>query len=1185
MAKEKGEPHLNPEATVPWRDEVGPLPEPVGSPVGGPAVSPGRRAPVFEPGELVAGRYRVIRVLGRGGMGEVFEVVDQELGERIALKTIRTDIAGDRSEELIERFKREINLARKISHPNVCRIFDIGRHWCPLKEGSANAPQEITFLTMELLEGESLAERLTKVHHMTPIDSFPIIAQLAAGLAAAHNAGVIHRDFKSGNVMLVPPRLGETETRAVITDFGLARTAAAGDLASALTGVGTILGTAAYMAPEQVVGATATAAADVYALGVVVYEMVTGELPFTGDTPLVAATRRLHSDPPPPRSYVPELPERWESAILRCLARNPTARFPSAVDVTRSLAGDVAPTPVQRWPLRTLRRTRLGTAAVAGAALLAAVTAVLLFLSLRHPTPDALSDATPLRAVAILGFKNSTGQPESAWLSTALSEMLSTELAAGGHVRVIPGEDIARMTRELALADADSPSRQTLGRIRADLGVDLVVGGSYVALADSAGPSLRVDIRLTHAGTGETLAAVPAVGSQRDLFQIIAQAGVELRRKLGAGELTEDQTARLRSSLPADPVVARYYSEGLAKLRLYDALGARDLLEVAVTADPHHPLIHAALAEAWSAQGYANKAAAEAKLAMELSDSLPDTDRLVVGARYWSISNQWTEAMETYEALFKVAPSNLEYGLRLAEAQIKAENVPAALATVATLRKLAPPDRDDPRIDLVESSAARGMSDYKRQQEAAGRAARKAEVRGARLLLARARLAEGVAWRNLGDLDAATRAASQAQKIFLDAGDRAGAAWALNNVATVLDDRGHREEAQKAFEQVLATYRETGDKGSIALALGNVASVHLSRGNLAAAMTLLEESVATYEEIGDRLGAAWELNLIGVVHKTTGDLVEAQKAYEKSLAIYRQAGDKSGLAGGLTNIANVLRARGDLGGATKMLVEAESVYREIGEKEGIAVAQTNLADIAYVRGDLAEARRQYDQSLAVCREMGALSYCAFDLYGIGEVLLAQGDIAGARRAHEEALSLRTQIAEKGSIADSRLALAGLSFEEGALAAAASDAAAAAAEFESEKIADLHALAEATRARAQAAMGKTAEARSAMMKSKSLTNRSQDLLVRLQVRLAEAGVRAAAGDHGVSLQLLQSVIDEAARAGLVSIELNATLAMGETEIAAGARASGRSRLEKLEKEAREASFLLIARKAAALRGGK
>lgn len=1178
MAKENEEPLLKPEATEPLCDEVGPLPEPAIAP----AVPPVKRPPVFEPGELVSGRYRVIRVLGRGGMGEVFEVVDQELGERIALKTIRTDIAGDRSEELIERFKREINLARKISHPNVCRIFDIGRHWCPLREGSPNAPQEITFLTMEFLEGESLAERLAKVHHMTPVDAFPIIAQLAAGLAAAHNAGVIHRDFKCGNVMLVLPRRGESETRVVITDFGLARTAAAADIASALTGVGTILGTAAYMAPEQVMGATVTAAADIYALGVVIYEMVTGELPFTGDTPVVAAARRLHSAPPSPRSYVPDLPERWESTILRCLARNPTVRFPSAVDITRSLAGDVATGPDRP----TLLRTRTRTGVVAGAAILGVAAILLgLFFSLRHPTADTGSRATPLRAVAILGFKNSTGQPESAWLSTALSEMLSTELAAGGSVRVIPGEDIARMTRELALVDADSPSRQTLGRIRADLGVDLVVSGSFVALDDSSGPSLRVDIRLMHAGTGESLAAVPAVGSQRDLFQIIAQAGVDLRRKLGAGELTEDQTARLRSSLPADPVVAGYYSEGLAKLRLYDALGARDLLETAVTADPHHPLVHAALADAWSALGYANKAAAEAKLAMELSDSLPDTERLVVGARYWSISNQWTKAMETYEALFTLAPSNLEYGLRLAEAQIKAENVPAALAIVATMLKLAPPDRDDPRIDLVEASAARGMSDYKRQQEAAARAARKAEVRGARLLLARARLAEGVAWRNLGDLDAATRAASQAQKIFLDAGDRAGAAWALNNLATVLDDRGRREEAQKAFEQVLATYRETGDKGSIALALGNVASVHLSRGNLTQAMTLLEESVATYEEIGDRLGAAWELNLIGVAHKTTGDLVEAQKAYEKSLAIYREAGDKSGLAGGLTNIANVLRSRGDLGGATKMLVEAESVYREIGEKEGIAVVQTNLADIAYLRGDLAEARRQYDQSLAVCREMGALSYCAFDLYGIGEVLLAQGDIAGARRAHEEALSLRKQIAEKGSIADSRLSLAGVSIEEGALPAAASDAAAAAAEFKGENIADQEALAEAARARALAAMGKAAEARSAILRSKSLTNRSQDMLVRLQVRLAEAGVRAAAGDHGVSLQLLQSVIDEASRAGLVSIELNATLAMGEAEIAAGARASGRSRLDKLEKDARQSGFLLIARRAAGKKGGR
>jgi hypothetical protein len=257
-------------------------------------------------GTIVAERWTIVRFLARGGMGEVYEAHDRLLDGPVALKTLRSSTGH-------ERFVREIQLARKVTHPNVCRIHDAGRH------GS------LSFLTMELLAGEPLSARIRR-GPMPVIEARPILEDLAAALDAAHAAGVIHRDFKPHNVMLVP-RGGAT--RAVVTDFGIAR-AADDDGAVALTAVDELVGTPAYMAPEQVGGKPVTAATDIFSFGVVAYEMVTGSLPFLGANPREIATARLTETPRPPRELVPALDPRWDAAIMQALARRPAERPASA---------------------------------------------------------------------------------------------------------------------------------------------------------------------------------------------------------------------------------------------------------------------------------------------------------------------------------------------------------------------------------------------------------------------------------------------------------------------------------------------------------------------------------------------------------------------------------------------------------------------------------------------------------------------------------------------------------------------------------------------------------------------------------------------------------------------------------------------------------------------------------------
>ena len=292
--------------------------------------------PTFSPGQTLAGRFRVHSFIARGGMGEVYEAEDLELGEHVALKTVRPEIAED--PRALERFKTEVHLARKVTHPSVCRIFDVFHH-----RGEPTGPggPDVTFLTMELLRGETLADRLGRAGRVAPGDALPLVEQMASALEAAHSAGVIHRDFKSANVMLIPPGPGSAGIRAVVTDFGLARRDPGVDgSVTSTTTTGSAAGTPAYMAPEQIEGGPITAATDIYALGVVMYEMLTRRHPFEGDTPLAAMVKRLKAAPTSPRVHVADLDPVWEAVVLRCLEREPGRRLATAGDVVKALHGE-----------------------------------------------------------------------------------------------------------------------------------------------------------------------------------------------------------------------------------------------------------------------------------------------------------------------------------------------------------------------------------------------------------------------------------------------------------------------------------------------------------------------------------------------------------------------------------------------------------------------------------------------------------------------------------------------------------------------------------------------------------------------------------------------------------------------------------------------------------------------------
>jgi serine/threonine protein kinase len=292
----------------------------------------------FAAGDVVAGRYKIERLIGSGGTGEVFEALDTALGVSVALKALKPSVAG--SAVQLERFRREIQSARKVTHPNVCRIFDMG-----IQNGSG---RDRFFLTMELLAGVSLADRIDDGAPYTPEEALPVAAQIADGLDAAHAAGIVHRDLKPGNIMLLPPPTGRLAQRAVITDFGLALSDAQSDMR--LTESDELVGTPEYMAPEQAEPGPATPQTDVYAFGLILYEMLSKRRPFeSAGTALATVLVRRRAPPRPLQDVAPHVPAPWAAAIHRCLEREPARRYGSAGEVIAAL-GDAPPAPPGSGP-------------------------------------------------------------------------------------------------------------------------------------------------------------------------------------------------------------------------------------------------------------------------------------------------------------------------------------------------------------------------------------------------------------------------------------------------------------------------------------------------------------------------------------------------------------------------------------------------------------------------------------------------------------------------------------------------------------------------------------------------------------------------------------------------------------------------------------------------------------------
>src|SRR5579862_184734 len=621
-------------------------------------------------------------------------------------------------------------------------------------------------------------------------------------------------------------------------------------------------------------------------------------------------------------------------------------------------------------------------------------------------TAQARTSIPPVRirrSVAVLGFRNLPGRSEDHWLSSAFCEMLNTELAAGGQLRMIPGEDVARAKGELPLRDEGSLGKSTLQRLRTNPGADVVILGSYTMLLNGAERKIRLDVRLQDTADGETIAEESASGDEKDLFNLVSDLGGKLRRSLGVPAPSESIEIATRAALPSNEKAARLYAEGRARLWAFDYFAARDLLNKAIAADPDFPLAHAALSDVWWHTGYDAKARIEARQALELSNHLSQEQQLLVEGQYQRTIQEWPKAVETYRSLFHLFPDSLDYGLLFASAQMHL-SAADSLQTLAVLRHLPAPLGDDARIDMTEASAWINR-DFTKARAAANLAIEKATAEGSPVIVSRT---YGILCQQEPAIDASTEAINICRNAFegaLAAKDPNGEAMMRTDLATIYYLRGDLTQSAEMFQQAVKKFRQVGNRDGVATALSDFADTRFSQGDLTGAKKLLEESIPEYQAVDDKEGVVLNLNNLGDIWRQNGELDKAQTSYQQAEVIARRIEDKNATAYVLSGMGDVALDRGDLTLARKRYEQALALRSDAGEKQYAAESRVSLAKLAIEEGHSPDAEKsarssqeQFHQEQQADDELDAS-------ITLIEALLAQGKQDESQKAVEVARRL------------------------------------------------------------------------------------------------------------------------------------------------------------------------------------
>ena len=599
-------------------------------------------AQALVPGSVLGGRYEILELLGEGGMGAVYKARDRELDRVVALKVIRPELANQ--QEVLRRFKQELILARQVTHKNVIRIFDLGE-----AEG-------IKFISMDYIEGQDLRSLLRQKGRLAPEEARAIIAQVCQALEAAHAEGVVHRDLKPQNIML------DSQGRATVMDFGIARSMEL----TGMTQTGALLGTPDYMSPEQAKGQEVDARSDLFTLGIILYELLTGKTPYRADTVLGTLLKRTQERARPPHELDPDLPRYLSDVVVRCLEIDPRLRYQKASEILADLEGQRKPrstTLLLRLPrFRTVEEfpTKWIGPALAALVLLLAVVVFRgkIFGPVAKPGP-----ATPAVSLAILPFRNTSGDPSLDWLGPSLAEMLNTDIGQSAYLQTVSSGRVSQILHDLRVAPDSNIDPDTLRRIGEFTSADRLLWGQFARFGDQ----IRIDVTLRDLKQQRTFALKATAPSEKELPRAVEQLAADVQKSLAlpADIIKELQTRALKPSTQSVQAL-RYYNEGLQLAHQGKVLEAQKSFQAATREDQNFALAYAKLGQAYANLGYANEAEQAVRKAVGLGEKLPPQEKYLIAAIHARTVNDNQKAIEAYENLAKVLPEDSDVQLALA---------------------------------------------------------------------------------------------------------------------------------------------------------------------------------------------------------------------------------------------------------------------------------------------------------------------------------------------------------------------------------------------------------------------------------------------------------------------------------------------------------------------------------------
>jgi len=944
----------------------------------------GPNAQRFAPGDLAAGRYRIRSLIGRGGVGEVYEAEDEELGITVALKTLR-ERGGNAAS--LEALKLEGMLARAVWHPNVCRVYELVRHdeddasfWC---------------LAMERLHGPTLAERLREEGRFPLARALHIAEGIGAGLGAAHRAGVVHRDLKPANVLLVER---DGDEHAVVTDFGTGSSARVVHEKDP----GLVFGTPAYMAPEHLRGEDVGPAADIFAFGLVLHELVTGTLP-SADGPAAG------------------LDARWDAVIRRCLESDPQRRFARAEDVAEALAGR---TPLEPTSVATRRRTlppeldpfvgrEADLAALASAR--AAGARVLTLLG-----PGGMGKT---RLAIRFGSQTAEGWPGGAWFCDL------TEARDANGVASAVG-----LALEVQLGRSDPV--QQLGFAIAGRGPCLIVLDNFEQVARHAAETVGrwrstapdavflVTTRVRLGLDGEWTREVEPLADAhaQELFALRARAlrpGIDL----AAEDESAREIVRLLDGIPLAIELAAARVRDMSVPRILEGIRKRLRLLAGGTGARHETL-----------------------------------ESTIDGS--WELLAPWEQAAWAQSAVFEGGATldALNHVLDLAAwpGAPPTVDVVRSLVDKSLLRSVAPPGAAGGPVSDVRFALYVTLQEYARVRLRTSAYARPAEERhgehfardgsdaaiaaldrrgGARLLrrldheldnlvaACRRAVARGdgataaatfrAAWRVLklrGPL--ATAFALGAEALAdprLTGTDRAIVAVTLGEASWYA---GRYEDSRAHCEAALAIVRAVPDPGLASRAATYLGRSCFALGRNDEAATILTAAIAAARSADDRPGLCAALNAQGVLDHEAGRAKEARLACAEALAIARDLGDRAQEAVALLSLG-IFHHKHDLLDEAEALYEyALAIQREIGSRRSEGIVRLNLGSLHILQGNPAEARDHIEAALAIGREIGSPTNEGVALTLLGEMQLDIQQWDGARESFEAALAIHRALGDR-----------------------------------------------------------------------------------------------------------------------------------------------------------------------------